>query len=134
MFSGKTPSSIDLLNIISSGTLICTARDFSSRLLMLSYLLLLFFGRFFINAKISCVVVGARNILVSCWFRLLRYSLSSEGLQVCCFAKLSPTEEKNSLNEFVIESLSYLITLSTFTDSMVLCLLFSLPIILFISC
>ena len=72
IFVGKSPSSSDLLNIISSGTAIWLAKDFSSRLLMLSYPLLPLFGNFFIRVRISVIDVGLRNMLASYWCRPLR--------------------------------------------------------------
>ena len=57
IFDGNIPSLIDLLKIISRGTMIWVDIDFSRLLLMLSYPLQVLFGRLFINVNISCHVV-----------------------------------------------------------------------------
>ena len=128
------PSSIDLLKISSKGARISLDIDFYRLLLMLSYPLLDLFHRLFMSVSISWWVVGWRNILVSCCFNPLRYSLCSREVQFCSWASFSPIVEKNSLNELVIESLLCFRMLSTLKDSMLFCLLFSFPSILFISC
>ena len=104
IFSGKVPSSMDLLNIISSGATMDWDSCLSRRLLMLSYPLLVLFGRPFSRPMISSLVVGVRNMLLECSFNPWRYALRSWALHSCFLAKLGPTEAKNSLKVLVIFS------------------------------
>ena len=97
---------MDLLNIISNGPIMAVESCFKRRLLILSYPLLVLFGKPLSRSKISPHVVGVRNMLLRWRFSPCKYVFKSGALHFCSLAKLGPTEAKKSLNVLVIASTS----------------------------